>query len=44
MIVAPAGFVPDSAEINPGLDLVKIWGLEVEIKKINRHNHFAATE
>jgi muramoyltetrapeptide carboxypeptidase len=46
MIVAPAGFVPDSTEINPGIALAKSWGLEVIVGKnaFKRHNHFAGTD
>ena len=46
MIVAPAGFVPDSTEIEPGIALAKSWGLEVIVGKnaFNKHNHFAGTD
>ena len=46
MIVAPAGFVPDSTEINPGIELAKSWGLEVIVGKnaFKKHNHFAGTD
>ncbi len=46
MIVAPAGFVPDSTEIDPGIELAKSWGLEVIIGKnaFKKHNHFAGTD
>jgi muramoyltetrapeptide carboxypeptidase len=46
MIVAPAGFVPDSTEIDPGIALAKSWGLEVVLGKhvFNKHNHFAGTD
>lgn len=46
MIVAPAGFVPDSTEIDPGIALAKSWGLEVIVGKnaFNKHNHFAGTD
>ena len=46
MIVAPAGFVADSTEIEPGIALAKSWGLEVIVGKnaFNKHNHFAGTD
>lgn len=46
MIVAPAGFVPDSTEIDPGIALAKSWGLEVIVGKnaFKKHNHFAGTD
>jgi len=46
MIVAPAGFVPDSTEIEPGIELAKSWGLEVIVGKnaFKKHNHFAGTD
>jgi len=46
MIVAPAGFVPDSTEIDPGIALAKSWGLEVVVGKhaFKKHNHFAGTD
>jgi muramoyltetrapeptide carboxypeptidase len=46
MIVAPAGFVPDSTEIDPGIELAKSWGLEVIVGKnaFKKHNHFAGTD
>jgi muramoyltetrapeptide carboxypeptidase len=46
MIVAPAGFVPDSTEIEPGIALAKSWGLEVVVGKnaFKKHNHFAGTD
>lgn len=46
MIVAPAGFVPDSTEIEPGIALAKSWGLEVIVGKnaFKKHNHFAGTD
>lgn len=46
MIVAPAGFVPDSTEIEPGIALAKSWGLEVLVGKnaFKKHNHFAGTD
>lgn len=46
MIIAPAGFVPDSTEIDAGVALVKSWGLEVIIGKhaFKKHNHFAGTD
>lgn len=46
MIVAPAGFVPDSTEIEPGIALAKSWGLEVLVGKnaFRKHNHFAGTD
>jgi len=46
MIVAPAGFVPDSTELDPGITLAKSWGLEVIVGKnaFKKHNHFAGTD
>ncbi|WP_396187528.1 LD-carboxypeptidase [Flavobacterium sp.] len=46
MIVAPAGFVPDSTEIEPGIALAKSWGLEVIVgnNAFKKHNHFAGTD
>ncbi len=46
MIVAPAGFVMDSTELDPGIALAKSWGLEVVLGKhvLNRYNHFAGTD
>ncbi len=46
MIVAPAGFVPDSTELDPGIALAKSWGLEVVLGKhvFSKHNHFAGTD
>lgn len=46
MIVAPAGFITDSTEIESGIVLAKSWGLEVIIGKntFNKHNHFAGTD
>ncbi len=46
MIVAPAGFVSDSTEIEPGIALAKSWGLEVILGKnvFKKHNHFAGTD
>lgn len=46
MIVAPAGFLPDSTEIEPGIALAKSWGLEVIVGKnvFKKHNHFAGTD
>lgn len=46
MIVAPAGFIPDSADVDPGIALAKSWGLEVVLGKnvFNKHNHFAGTD
>lgn len=46
MIVAPAGFVNDSTEIDPGIELAKSWGLEVIVGKnaFKKHNHFAGTD
>ena len=46
MIVAPAGFVPDSTEIEPGIALAKSWGLEVIVGKntFKKYNHFAGTD
>ncbi|MEO8515846.1 MAG: LD-carboxypeptidase [Flavobacterium sp.] len=46
MIVAPAGFIPDSTDIEPGLSLAKSWGLEVVLGKhvFSKHNHFAGTD
>lgn len=46
MIVAPAGFVLDSAEMDPGIALAESWGLEVVLGPhvFNRHNHFAGTD
>lgn len=46
MIVAPAGFVPDTTEIDPGIELAKSWGLEVIVGKnaFKKHNHFAGTD
>ena len=46
MIVAPAGFVLDSTELDPGIALAKSWGLEVVLGKnvFNKHNHFAGTD
>lgn len=46
MIVAPAGFVSDSTEIDPGIALAKSWGLEVIIGKnaFKKHNHFAGSD
>jgi muramoyltetrapeptide carboxypeptidase len=46
MIVAPAGFVPDSTEIEPGIALAKSWGLEVIVGKnaFKKHIHFAGTD
>jgi muramoyltetrapeptide carboxypeptidase len=46
MIVAPAGFVPDTTEIDPGIALAKSWGLNVIVGKnaFKQHNHFAGTD
>ena len=46
MIVAPAGFVPNPPEIDPGIALAKSWGLEVVLGKhvFSKHNHFAGTD
>ncbi len=46
MIVAPAGFVADSTEIESGIALAKSWGLEVIVGEnaFNKHNHFAGTD
>lgn len=46
MIVAPAGFVLDSTELDPGIALAKSWGLEVILGEhvFSRHNHFAGTD
>jgi len=46
MIVAPAGFVPDTTEIDPGIALAKSWGLEVIVGKnaFKKYNHFAGTD
>jgi muramoyltetrapeptide carboxypeptidase len=46
MIVAPAGFVLDSTELDPGIALAKSSGLEVILGKnvFNKHNHFAGTD
>ncbi|MDD5150032.1 MAG: LD-carboxypeptidase [Flavobacterium sp.] len=46
MIVAPAGFVADSTELDPGIALAKSWGLEVILGKhvFSKHNHFAGTD
>lgn len=46
MIVAPAGFVADSTELDPGIALAKSWGLEVVLGKhvFSKHNHFAGTD
>ncbi len=46
MIVAPAGFMPDSSDLDPGIALAKSWGLEVVLGKhvYSKHNHFAGTD
>ncbi len=46
MIVAPAGFVADSTELDSGIALAKSWGLEVVLGKhvFSKHNHFAGTD
>lgn len=46
MIVAPAGFLTDSTEIDQGIELAKSWGLNIKLGKnlFKRHNHFAGTD
>ncbi|MWB96348.1 LD-carboxypeptidase [Flavobacterium sp. GA093] len=46
MIVAPAGFLSDSTEIDQGVELAKSWGLNVKLGKnlFKKHNHFAGTD
>lgn len=46
MIVAPAGFINDFTEIEPGIALAKSWGLEVIVgdNVLKKHNHFAGSD
>ena len=46
MIVAPAGFLPETAAISQGIDLVKSWGLHVILgtHTFKKHRHFAGTD
>ncbi len=45
-ILAPAGFLKETENIDKSIELLKSWGLKVKLGKylFNKHNHFAGTD